>query len=63
MDDYLDSFGNLDEAITTILDVAPFLKFRYFNLVTFISSSNRITLKILSLESLSSKVVNLDLEE
>ena len=53
MDDYFDSFGNLDEAINTLFDVAPFLKFGCFNLATFISSSNRITLKSSSLESLS----------
>ena len=62
MDDYLDSFDNLDEAITTVHDVTPFLTFGSFNLATFISS-NRITLKNLSREILLSKVVNLDLEE
>ena len=54
MDDYLDSFDNLDEAITTVHDVTPFLTFGSFNLATFISS-NRITLKNLSREILLSK--------
>ena len=62
MDDYLDSFDNLDEAITTVHNVTPFLTFDSFNLATFISS-NRITLKNLSREILFPKVANLDLEE
>ena len=62
MDDYLDSFDNLDKAITTVHDVATFLTFGSFNLVTFISI-NRISLKNLSRKILLSKVVNLDLEE
>ena len=66
MDDFLDFFGNLDETITTGHGVKPFLMYFNisitFNLATF-TSSNRITLKNLSYESLSSKVVNLDLEE
>ena len=62
MDDYLDYFDHLDEAITTVHDVTPFLTFGTFNLVTFISS-NRITLKNMSLEILLSKFSNLDLEE
>ena len=62
MDDYLDSFDNLDEPITTVFDVTHFLTFGSFNLATFISS-NRITLKNLSHEILLSKVVNLDIEE
>ena len=62
MDDYLDSFDNLDEVITTVHNVTPFLTFGSFNLATFISS-NRITLKNLSREILLSKAVNLDLEE
>ena len=62
MDDYLDSFDNLDEPITTVFDVTHFLTFGSFNLATFISS-NRITLKNLSHEILLSKIVNLDLEE
>ena len=44
MDDYLDSFDNLDKVITTIHDVTSFLTIGFFNLATFISS-NRITLK------------------
>ena len=59
MDDYLDSFDNLDEAITTVHDVTPFLTFGSFNLATFISS-NRITLKNLSHKVLLSKAVNLE---
>ena len=62
MDDYLDSFDHLDEAITTVHDVTSFLTFGTFNLVIFISS-NRITLKNMSLEILLSKFFNLDLEE
>ena len=62
MDDYLDSFDNLDEVITTIHDVATFLTFDCYNLATFILN-NPITLKNLSRESLPSKVVNSDHEE
>ena len=62
MDDYLDSFDNLDEAITTIHDVTTFLTFDCYNLATFILN-NPITLKNLSRESLSSKVVNSDHEK
>ena len=58
MDDYLDSFDTLDEAITTVHDVARFLTFGSFNLATFVSS-NCITLKNLSRKILFSKVVNL----
>ena len=39
MDDYLDSFDNLDEAITTVRDVTHFLTFGSFKLATFISSN------------------------
>ena len=60
MDDHLDSFNNLDEALTSIHDMTRLLTFGGFNLVKFISN-NRIILKILSRDSLSSKVVNLDL--
>ena len=60
MDDNLDSFDNLDEALTSIHDMTRLLTFGGFNLAKFISN-NRIILKILSRESLSSKVVNLDL--
>ena len=60
MDDHLDSFDNLDEALTSIHDMTRLLTFGGFNLAKFISN-NRIILKILSRESLSSKVVNLDL--
>ena len=42
MDDYLDFFDNLDEAITIVHDATPFLTFSCFNLATFMSS-NRIT--------------------
>ena len=62
MGDYLDSFDNLDEPITTVHDVTHFLTFGSFNLVTFISS-NRITLKNLPRKILLSKVVNLGIEE
>ena len=61
MDDHLDSFDNLDEALTSIHDMTRLLTFGGFNLAKFISN-NRIILKILSRESLSSKVVNLDLD-
>ena len=57
--DNLDSFDNLDEAITTVHDVTHFLTFGSFNLATFISS-NRITLKNLSHKVLLSKAVNLE---
>ena len=60
MDDHLDSFDNLDEALTSIHDMTRLLTFGGFNLAKFISN-NRIILKILSRGSLSSKVVNLDL--
>ena len=60
MDDHLDSFDNLDEALTSIHDMTRLLTFGGFNLAKFISN-NCIILKILSRESLSSKVVNLDL--
>ena len=62
MDDYLDSFDNLKEAITTIHDITRLLTFGGFNLAKF-TSDNRIILKSLSRESLPSKVVNSDLEE
>ena len=62
MDDHLDSFDNLDEALTSIHDMTRLLTFGGFNLAKFkIINNNRIILKILSRESLSSKVVNLDL--
>ena len=56
MNNYLDSFDNLEEAITRLLT------FSGLNLAKFISN-NRIILKNLSRESLSSSVANLDLEE
>ena len=62
MDDYLDSFDNLDEAITTVHDVTYFLAFGSLNLATFISG-NRITWKNLSRKILLSKVANSDLEK
>ena len=62
MDDHLDSFDNVDEAITTIHDITSLLAFGGFNLAKFISN-NRIILKNQSRENLSSKVVKLDLEE
>ena len=61
MDEHLDSFDNLDEALTSIHDMTRLLTFGGFNLAKFISS-NRIILKILSRGTLSSKVVNLDLD-
>ena len=57
MDDHLDSFDNLDEALTSIHDMTRLLTFGGSKFI----SNNRIILKILSRESLSSKVVNLDL--
>ena len=39
MGEYLDSFYYLDEAITTVHDVTPFLTFGCFVLATFISSN------------------------
>ena len=62
MDDCLDSFDNLDETITTIHDITRLLTFSGFNIARFISN-NGIILKNLSRESLSSKFVNLDIEE
>ena len=62
MDNYLNSFDNLDETITTVHDVTPFLAFGCFNLARFISN-NRITLKNLPHKILLPKVANLDLEE
>ena len=62
MDDYLDSFDNLDEAIANIHDITRLLTFGGFNLAKFISN-DRIILKNLSRESLLPKVVNLDLDE
>ena len=62
MDEYLDSFDNLDEAITNIHGITRLLTFSGLNLAKFISN-NRIILKNLSHESFSSKVGNLDLEE
>ena len=62
MDDYLDSFDNLEEDVTTIHDITRLLTFGGFNLAEFISNSC-IILKNLPRESLSSKVVNLYLEE
>ena len=44
MDDYLDSFDNLDEVITTIHDVTPFLTVGCFDFAIFLSN-NRIILK------------------
>ena len=42
MDDYLDSFDNLDEVFTTVHELTPFLTFGCFNFATFILS-NRYT--------------------
>ena len=62
MDNYLNSFDNLDETIATVHDVTPFLTFGCFNLARFISN-NCITLKNLPRKILLPKVANLDLEE
>ena len=55
-------FDNLDKAITTIHDIIRLLTLGGFNLAKFISN-NRNILKNLSRETLSSKVLNLDLKE
>ena len=62
IDNYLNSFDNLDETITTVHHVTTFLTFGSFNLARFISN-NHITLNNLSRKSLLPKVANLDLEE
>ena len=57
MNEYLDSIDNLDETITTILDVTRLLAFDGFDLDKLISNNCNI-LRYQSRESLSSKVVN-----
>ena len=62
MDDYLNSFKNVEEVITMIHGITSLLTFGGFNLGKFISN-NHIILKNLSCENSLSKVVNLDFEE
>ena len=58
IDDYLDSFDNLDEAITSVLDITGLLTFGGFNLAKCISN-NRLILKNLGCEFRSSRITHI----
>ena len=63
MNDYLDSFPSLEQAISVIVDVIQFLKTSGFNLTKFVSNNQEI-LKYTSQElPLKNKLVNLDLNQ
>ena len=63
MDDYLDLFPLLEQAISVIVDVIQLLKTGGFNLTKFVSN-NQVVLKYTTQElPLKDKLVNLDLNQ
>ena len=63
MDDYLDLFPLLEQAISVIVDVIQLLKTGGFNLTKFVSN-NQVVLKYTTQElPLKNKLVNLDLNQ
>ena len=63
MDDYLDSFLSLEQAISITVDVIQLLKTSGFNLTKFVSN-NQVVLKYTTQElPLKNKLVNLDLNQ
>ena len=62
MDDYLDSFSEKDSAISTIKDVICILSTGGFRLHKWIANSREILLS-LPVSEVSSKIVNLELDE
>ena len=63
MNDYLDSFLSLEQAVSVIVDVIQLLKTSEFNLTKFVSNNQEI-LKYTTQElPLKSKLVNLDLDQ
>ena len=63
MDDYLDSFPSLEQAVSVIVDVIQLLKTSEFNLTKFVANNQEI-LKYTTQElPLKNKLVNLDLDQ
>ena len=63
MNDYLDSFPSLEQAISVIVDVIQLLKTSGFSLTKFVSNNQEI-LKYTTQElPLKNKLVNLDLNQ
>ena len=63
MDDYLDSFLSLEQAISITVDVIQLLKTSGFNLTKFVSNNQEIRKYTTKELPLKSKLVNLDLNQ
>ena len=63
MDDYLDSFPDLEAAIKVIVEVIQLLKLGGFNLTKFVSNNSEIDKYTRQQSSTAKDLVNLDLDE
>ena len=63
MDDYLDSFPGLEEAVRVILEVVQLLKLGEFNLTKFVSNNSEIDKYTRQQSPTAKNFVNLDLDK
>ena len=63
MDDYLDSFPSLEQAISVIVDVIQLLKTSEFNLTKLVSNNQEVLKYTTQDLLLKNKLVNLDLNQ
>ena len=63
MDDYLDSFPSLEQAISVIVDVIQLLKTSEFNLTKLVSNNQEVLKYTTQDLPLKNKLVNLDLNQ